>query len=272
MVERSRAHRRIAPHALTTRRVVLDRIVARPIELHLPVRISRGARVPLLVHFLGPAYLAVDAAQSVDSGMAVVVVNLAAGSSAYEQPFRQPGTWQRLLAAVDSAMRAGTGTHATIGNIYLSAFSAGNGAVRAILADSASAERVRGIAILDGIHTGYIPDRRVVADSGRLDTANLESLLRYARRAVRGDVRMLVSHSEIFPGTFASTTETANWLLDALAVPRESVLAWGPNGMQQTSEARAGGFTLLGFAGNSAPDHIDHLHALVTWLGRIVSP
>jgi hypothetical protein len=32
--------------------------------------------------------------------------------------------------------------------------------------------------------------------------------------------------------------------------------------MQQLSEAKNGQFRLLGFAGNSAPDHVDHLHAL----------
>jgi hypothetical protein len=32
--------------------------------------------------------------------------------------------------------------------------------------------------------------------------------------------------------------------------------------MQQLSETRAGRFELLGFAGNSAPDHVDHLHAM----------
>ena len=39
-----------------------------------------------------------------------------------------------------------------------------------------------------------------------------------------------------------------------------------PLGMQQLSEARRGGFRLLGFAGNSAPDHVDHLYALGAWL------
>jgi hypothetical protein len=73
---------------------------------------------------------------------------------------------------------------------------------------------------------------------------------------------VLVTHSEVFPGTFASTTETADYLLRAIGLKRTAVLEWGPVGMQQTSEARAGSFTLLGFAGNSAPDHVDHLHAL----------
>jgi hypothetical protein len=36
--------------------------------------------------------------------------------------------------------------------------------------------------------------------------------------------------------------------------------------MQQLSAARAGGFVVAGFAGNSAPDHLDHLYAIGDWL------
>jgi len=40
--------------------------------------------------------------------------------------------------------------------------------------------------------------------------------------------------------------------------------------MQQLSEASSGGFELLGFAGNSAPDHVDHFHALPEMLARLL--
>jgi hypothetical protein len=36
--------------------------------------------------------------------------------------------------------------------------------------------------------------------------------------------------------------------------------------VQQLSSARAGGFVVTGFAGNSAPDHLDHLYAIGHWL------
>jgi hypothetical protein len=85
-----------------------------------------------------------------------------------------------------------------------------------------------------------------------------------------GKKRFLITHSEIFPGTFASTTETADWLLDELRLARTAVLKWGPRGMQQLSEASSGGFELLGFAGNSAPDHVDHFHALPEMLARLL--
>jgi hypothetical protein len=39
--------------------------------------------------------------------------------------------------------------------------------------------------------------------------------------------------------------------------------------MQQLSAVDAGGFHLRGYAGNSAPDHIDFLHAMPAWFGLV---
>lgn len=266
MVEHSRAHDRITPRDRAGSRDTLTGILPRPVHLFIPAG-ARASRAPrLLIHFLGPAFIPIEAAARVDSSMVVASVNLSAGSGAYEQPFRNISTWHTLLGAIDSTIQKQSAGNATRGKVYLTAFSAGNGAVRAILADSASAAAIAGVVILDGIHTSYEPTRRVLAEGGALDATNLQSLLRYARRAIRGEVRMLITHSEIFPGTFASTTETANWLVHQLGLARTRMLAWGPLGMQQISGASQGTFSLLSFAGNSAPDHIDHLHALPWFL------
>ena len=55
-----------------------------------------------------------------------------------------------------------------------------------------------------------------------------------------------------------------------LGLPRKAVLRWGPRGMQQLSEVRSGQFELLGYAGNSAPDHIDQFHAMPEQLKRLL--
>jgi hypothetical protein len=130
--------------------------------------------------------------------------------------------------------------------------------------------RVSGVLLIDGMHTSYVPEGSVLASGGTLDTSNLVALTAFARAAVHGEKRMLVTHSEIFPGTFASTTETADWMLAALPVTRRAVLRWGPRGMQQLSEAHAGRFTLYGYAGNTAPDHVDQLHALPELLKQLL--
>ena len=72
----------------------------------------------------------------------------------------------------------------------------------------------------------------------------------------------MILHSEIFPGSYASTTETTDWLLAQLGLRRKAVLRWGPLGMQIVSDTRSGRLRVLGFAGNSAPDHVDMLHAM----------
>jgi hypothetical protein len=141
--------------------------------------------------------------------------------------------------------------------------------VRAILRDPRHAATVDAVLLLDGLHTSYVPEGRVLADGGGLDTTNLTALAAFARRAMRKETRLLITHSEIFPGTFASTTETADWLLASLGVRRTPVLRWGPRGLQQLSEAGAGHFTLLGYAGNSAPDHVDQFHAMPELLRRL---
>src|SRR3989337_641093 len=112
------------------------------------------------------------------------------------------------------------------------------------------------------MHTSYIPERQVLANGGTMDTTNLVAFAAFARAAMRGEKRFLVTHSEIFPGTFASTTEAAEWLLRALGLRRPPILEWGPRGMQQLSEVRSGGFGMLGFAGNSAPHHGDTFHGM----------
>jgi hypothetical protein len=83
-----------------------------------------------------------------------------------------------------------------------------------------------------------------------------------AKDAVAGKKQFILTHTEIFPGTFASTTETADYLLKQVNLKRKAVLRWGPMETQILCEVKEGRFQLLGFAGNSAPDHVDLLHAL----------
>jgi hypothetical protein len=125
--------------------------------------------------------------------------------------------------------------------------------------------RVDAALILDGIHTDYTDGKPGPLES-KIGTEKLEIWLQLGRDAVAGKKRAIVTHSEVFPGTFASTTETADYLLEQLHLTRRAVLRWGPMGLQQLSEAHAGKFQLIGYAGNSAPDHVDQLHSLPEYL------
>jgi hypothetical protein len=268
MVEETRAHERLAPRELggTIRSFVGP--AGTPVELFVPDQARTRDVVELIVHFHGAAWLPEQAVARFRSYSVAAVVNLGAGSGAYHRAFADPAAFDSLLAGVTREGSAAIGKAARIDRVILVGFSAGHGAVRAILREPRHFARVDAVLLLDGMHTSYVPEGTVLAAGGALDTTHLVAFADFARAAVRGEKRFLVTHSEIFPGTFASTTETADWLLRALGLRRTPVLRWGPRGMQQLSEVHAGRFELLGFAGNAAPDHVDHLHAMPELLAR----
>lgn len=262
MVEATRAHERLTPRELGGRERWFVGPTGRSVTLFLPSAARTRDSVDLVVHFHGAAWVAEQAVAPLGARHVLAVVNLGAGSGAYDRAFADPAAFDSLLAGVTRETSAEIGRPARIGQVTLVGFSAGHGAVRAILRDPRHFSRVAAVVLLDGMHTSYVPEGTVLAAGGALDTTNLVAFADFARAAIRGEKRFVVTHSEIFPGTFASTTETADWLLRALGLRRTPVLRWGPRGMQQLSEVRAGRFELLGFAGNTAPDHVDQLHAL----------
>jgi hypothetical protein len=266
MVEETRRHERLVQRPLGGAADSVPGPGGRAVALWVPDA-ARGRRaVDVVVHFHGAAWLPQQAVAALGDGTAAAVVSLGAGSGAYHRAFDDPAGFDSLLAGV--ARVAG----APVGRVTLAGFSAGHGAIRAILREPRHLARVDAVLLLDGMHTSYVPEGTPLAAGGALDTTNLAAFAAFARAAARGEKRFLVTHSENFPGTFASTTETADWLLRALGLRRTPVLRWGPRGTQQLGEAGAGRFALLGFAGNSAPDHVDHLHAMPELLARLLAP
>lgn len=270
MVEHTRAHERLVERPLDGVMRSFTGPAERAASLFVPGSVRTHDTLPLVIHFHGAAWLPHQAVAALPFPAVSVAINLGSGSSAYGRPFADAAAFDSLLGTVRRELVTATGRRITLGPITLTSFSAGYGAVRAILRTPSAADRVHAVLLLDGLHTSYVPEGRTMADGGVLDTLNLVPFADFARAAARGDRRLLITHSEIFPGTYASTTETADWMLGALQLTRTAVLIWGPRGMQQLSAAQAGGFELLGYAGNSAPDHVDQLHALPELLARLL--
>jgi hypothetical protein len=252
MVEHSRSHRRLAESRPAGRREALalgtlyvpERLAARP---------GKTRTVPLAVVFHTGAWLPEVAAD--EAGMAVVGIQLGAGSGGYAAAVQDP-RW--LASLLEEAERKTAGRFRPV---TLAGWSAGCGAIRELLRQPASASRVDRVVAIDGIHTDYVDGKPGPLES-RLETGKLEPWLAFAREAMAGRKRLLVLHTEIFPGTFASTTETADWLIRELGLRRRAVARWGPMGTVLLSDTRAKRLRIQGYAGNSAPDHVDLLHAL----------
>jgi hypothetical protein len=255
MVEHTRAHPRLKEETPPGRRESLELGT-----LFLPTKLG-GGRAPLFIHFHGGTWLP-EVAAARAGNTAVISIQLGAGSSVYAKPFSDPQLFRRLLAEAETKARM------TFEPISLTAWSAGYGAVREILKVPENYARVARVLLIDGLHTGYAGGKPGTGPSqeSELETDNVQIFLQFARDAVAGRKQMIVTHSEIFPGTFASTTETADWLLTQLGLKRTPVVRWGPSGTQQLSEVRAGKLLVIGYAGNTAPDHVDQLHSLPEYL------
>jgi hypothetical protein len=234
-------------------------------RLFISPRVDVNKPVPLLIHFHGATWLIERHVNSFLPRAALITVQLGAGSSAYRRPFERVELFGELLREASAELHLKRGWS----SITLSGFSAGYGAVREILRAPASFALVNNVLLLDGMHAGYLPDGKPLAEGGSIDPKDLDSFVEFAKAAVHGQKTFVITHSEIFPGTYASTTECADFVLSQLGASNRAELRQGPIGMQQLSEVDAGGLHVRGYAGNSAPDHVDFLHAMPAWFSLL---
>jgi len=269
MVETTRAHERLTQREIPGVARTFAGPDNKPVELFIPEAARRASEVNLVIHFLGLAWIPELAVSGIKNNTVVAVLNLGAGSGVYDRAFSNPAAFDTLLVTIGRELTGAAGKDVRVRQITLSGFSAGHGAIRAILREPRHFTRVDAILLMDGMHTSYVPEGVTLEKGGTLDPKNLDAFVRFAEEAVKGNKRFVITHSEIFPGTFASTTETADYLLKSLGLKRTPVLEWGPRGMQQLSEVHAGRFVLMSFAGNSAPDHVDHFQGMPEFLARL---
>jgi len=255
MTETVRRHERIAKTEVKGQRWTLS--VG---TLLLPETARVRDTIPLYIHFHGAPWLAEWSVNQHARHAAVLTVQLGAGSGVYAQAFKDQAKFAALLAEAASALSPNRSVR--FHPVVLSGWSAGYGAIREILRNHDNWPRIDAVLLEDGIHTSYVPD----GQPGPIDGDSLQPFVDFAREAIARRKVFLITHSEIFPGTFASTTECSEFLLKQVGVTPRAVLKWGPLGMQQIFDARAGKLRVMGFAGNTAPDHVDHVHATKSWL------
>lgn len=235
--------------------------------LFVPEKLKGKRRTNLLLFFHGGDWLP-EFAVAQQRDLAVITVQAGAGSSTYERLFADPTVFPKLIA--EAQVAAGV----PFAEVELAGWSAGCGALRQLLSDPASYDRINRVLCIDGVHAGYIGDTPSPTDP-QIEPKNLQSWLHFGSDAIAGKKHLILIHSEIFPGTYASTTETADFLLRQWGLTPHPVVRWGPMGTQMLSETKSGSLLVVGFAGNSAPDHVDELQSLpdyLRWLSRKRTP
>jgi hypothetical protein len=254
-----REHRRVERKEAPGRRVGLSTL--KGATLYFGPNVNTKRAVPLLVHFHGAPWLIEQHIAQHLPRAALITVQLGAGSSVYGRPFAEEKLFADLIAEAERTL----GTKHGWSSITLSGFSAGYGAIRSILRHPAHFESVDGVLLLDGFHASYEPEGKALAEDGEVSGRDIDSYVAFAREAVKRRKQFVITHSQIHPGTYASTTECTNELLGKLGLRRQASTETGPMGMQQLSKTGKGTLRIFGYAGETAPDHIDHLHAMPYW-------
>lgn len=272
MQENTRRHERLVERDDDGVRFSIDGLLPKSLEVFIPRRAIGAASASLVIHFMGATWVPKRAVATMERPVIMAATYLGGGSAVYERPFAADTSLYRTLVDSIRARVARIPGAPLIDGTYLSGWSAGYGAIREILRRAVNLPLVDGVVLIDGIHTSYLPERMPLAAGGALDTSGLAPFLAFAKLAVTGNKRFIITHSDIFPGTYASTTECTDLLLGALALKRSPVLEWGPMGAQLLSDTKRGRFEVLGFAGNTAPDHVDQFHGMATFLERLLVP
>ena len=238
--------------------------------LFIRAGLKPAATLPLIVHFHGEPWIVEDAVAHLKQKALLVTFNLGEGSGQYAKRFTTPAQFAAVLDEAAAAAGRLLGRPVKFDPVILTSWSAGYGAVRAIMRQPEHYSRVATVLLNDSLHADYLPET-VAPRSPDLSVAaaDVDVFLKLAGDAVAGRKRFVVLHSEVFPGTYASTTDTADALLASVHLRRRARLREAPLGMQQLSETKSGKFALVGYAGNSAIDHLDQLYAigaqLATW-------
>jgi hypothetical protein len=215
----------------------------------MPVRggITPKGDFDVMIHFHGHEPVRKEWVQVMD-GAVLVGIDLGLGSGAYEDAFQAPDVFPRLVESIERAVARKRGRKsAHVRRLGLSSWSAGYGAVQHILTEKYAKERVDTVVLLDGLHCGY--------SGAAINGAPLTMFTEFAKRAASGETLMFVSHSSIIPPGYASTTETADYLVHECGGTLHDVHGAGPFGMDLITRFSKGNFFVRGFSGNDKMDH-----------------
>ena len=229
----------------------------------------KDGQFDLVVHFHGNTELSVESYEVALLDTVVLVFNLGNGSGVYEERFSNPDALNNILERVPAVLQKRGLENARVRRLALVGWSAGYGAIIRALEHPAHADRVDAVILLDGLHSSYRPGTHDI------EPANILSTEAFARRAMKGEKLLVITHSNIKPMGYLGVRETVDFLLGRLELSRTEVslqteipalrAAKGvlPQAdlrpLELRTEVRSGGLVVRGFGGDQAAHHISHL-------------
>ena len=228
-------------------------------ELFLPTWFSpTQGGYDLIVHFHGTGKLQEGNLDRSQINAAVVSINLGVSTELYANAFRDPQSFQKLIAeAQDEIEKSGRGQNAKLRRIALSAWSAGFVSVAKIMSDPASAARVDAVVVADGFFTSLTNIKKRTVNG-----ASIERFVTLAEAATKDEKLFTITHCSIPTVDYASTEETAAKLLEMTSSTKTPSKNVGPKNMHETYAVDRGAFHVKGYEGVTAGDHIKQIAAM----------
>lgn len=190
------------PTAITggkTKEITIDGSTA---TLFIPNGWKKSGHDHLWAHFHSPAWYIVSEYQRGNNHDLLLVFNLGQGSSVYEKPFKGKTIFQKWVHAVESEVNT------RVSDLNFSSFSAGYGAVRALIADPYILGNLRTVILGDSMYGGLEPSSKERIPA-RDDVA---CWLPLVKRGVQGKTTVIMTTSQITP-PYAGTWEVAKSLV-----------------------------------------------------------
>jgi hypothetical protein len=229
-------------------------LVPRPLESTSP---------DVLIHFHGSAEVAQENFRRAGIPGVLLTVNFNGLSSAYSRPFRESeDLFERLLAVGLAEIPRLTKQTTSIewGEISLSSFSAGYGAVREILKNPRHLERVSAILAADSIYASL----QEGSEARIVNSQQMRDFRRFARLAVQNRKSFIITHSYL-ETPYASTLETADDILSFVGVERVQPTDRGDEPLVLRNVATKGRLKVFGYEGTDGEAHMQHLRQIGRW-------
>ena len=249
-------------------------------ELFIPETVLDQHRAPLLViHFHGSGRLMRE--EFLKAGLPGVLLTMERSglSAKYEREFRSPRSFEKLVNHCLKVLSERLGQAQKVRaptQVMVSSFSAGFGAVREILKQPFAVKAIEYVSMIDSLHAGFIEQPRRLVLKRIIDTELLESFVAYAKLAAAGKKHLMLTHSAIRPNGYASTTEVSEYLLAAVGKGKtSSCVEEFADLWPAESCKRKGHLTVVGYPGDTAPDHIEQMHHMEKFFSywkRIIGP
>jgi hypothetical protein len=233
----------------------------------------RDGGYDLVFHFHGDVQIVRESIERAGINAALAIVNWGVRSVPYRQVYQETGRFEALQAQIYAGLAQRGFRNVELRRMALMAWSGGYGAIESILenrlAPNAEADPLDAVIVLDGIHAGFVDD-----DPNRIAELSILPFIRAAKAAAHDRIMFTLTHSEIDPKVYGSTTRSAEVLLTAVgSKPQKSTLPRPEHlrlraasqsigrdtELEPITDTRVGMFRATGFRGITPEAHAAHL-------------